>query len=50
MNPGSFGPDAFVEALAGTIADPVARISGVHLFTFNQVEETAAWQQRMKSA
>lgn len=50
MNPGAFGPDAFLGALAGTIADPVARVSGVHLFTFNQVEETAAWQQRMKSA
>jgi methylenetetrahydrofolate reductase (NADPH) len=49
MNPGSFGPDAFLEALAGTIADPAARVAGVHLFTFNQVEETAAWQQRMEA-
>jgi len=48
INPGSFGPDAFLEALAGTIADPVARVYGVHLFTFNQVEETAAWQKRME--
>ena len=47
INPGSFGPDAFLEALAGTVADPVARVDGVHLFTFNHVEETAAWQQRM---
>ena len=49
MNPGSFGPDAFLETLAGTIADPAARVAGVHLFTFNQVEETAAWQQRMEA-
>jgi methylenetetrahydrofolate reductase (NADPH) len=47
INPGSFGPDAFLEALAGTVADSVARVDGLHLFTFNQVEETAAWQQRM---
>ena len=49
INPGSFGPDAFLEALAGTIADPVADVGGVHLFTFNQVDATAAWQQRMEA-
>ena len=49
INPGSFGPDAFLEALGGTIADPVADVAGVHLFTFNQVEATAAWQQRMEA-
>jgi methylenetetrahydrofolate reductase (NADPH) len=49
INPGSFGPDAFLEALGGTIADPMADVGGVHLFTFNQVEETAAWQQRMEA-
>jgi methylenetetrahydrofolate reductase (NADPH) len=48
MNPGSYGPDAFLLALAGTIADPAAHVAGMHLFTFNQIEETAAWQQRME--
>jgi len=48
MNPGSFGPDAFLEALAGTITDQAAHVGGLHLFTFNHVEETAAWQQRME--
>ncbi|HET9270832.1 MAG TPA: hypothetical protein VFO31_21790, partial [Vicinamibacterales bacterium] len=48
MNPGSYGPDAFLVALAGTIADPAAHVAGMHLFTFNQIEETAAWQQRME--
>jgi methylenetetrahydrofolate reductase (NADPH) len=47
INPGSFGPDAFLEALAGTMADPVAAVTGIHLFTFNQIQETAAWQDRM---
>ena len=27
----SFGPDAFLLALAGTIADPMANVGGVHL-------------------
>jgi methylenetetrahydrofolate reductase (NADPH) len=49
ISPGSFGPDAFLEALAGTIANPEAGIGGLHLFTFNQVEATAAWQQRMEA-
>ena len=31
INPGSFGPDAFLLALAGTIADPMANVGGVHL-------------------
>jgi methylenetetrahydrofolate reductase (NADPH) len=47
MKQGSFGPDAFLEALAPTIADPSADVRGLHLFTFNQVEATAAWQARM---
>lgn len=47
MKKGSFGPDAFLETLAPTIADPVADVRGLHLFTFNQVEATAAWQARM---
>jgi methylenetetrahydrofolate reductase (NADPH) len=48
MTPGSFSPDAFILSLSGTIADPVASVVGLHLFTFNQVEATVAWQQRME--
>jgi methylenetetrahydrofolate reductase (NADPH) len=44
---GSFGPDAFIEQLAPTLADPVADVRALHVFTFNQVEQTAAWQRRM---
>lgn len=47
MKRGSFGPDAFLESLAPTLADPVADVRGLHVFTFNQVEATAAWQARM---
>jgi methylenetetrahydrofolate reductase (NADPH) len=43
----SFGPDALLEALAPTLADPVANVRALHLFTFNQVEATVAWQERM---
>ena len=44
---GSFGPDAFLEALAPTIADRAAHIQALHVFTFNQVANTADWQRRM---
>lgn len=44
---GSFGPDAFLKALAPTAVDPASKIHGLHVFTFNQVATTAAWQRRM---
>jgi len=45
--PGSFGPDAFLKALAPTLADRAANVRGLHVFTMNQVASTAAWQKRM---
>jgi methylenetetrahydrofolate reductase (NADH) len=44
---GSFGPDTFLEQLAPTLADATADVRALHVFTFNQVEQTAAWQRRM---
>jgi len=44
---GSFGPDAFLEQLAPTLADATADVRALHVFTFNQVEQTAAWQRQM---
>jgi methylenetetrahydrofolate reductase (NADPH) len=44
---GSFGPDTFLERLAPTLADATADVRALHVFTFNQVEQTAAWQRRM---
>ena len=45
--PGAFGPDAFLTTLAPMLADPQAGVRGLHVFTMNQVEATAKWQQRM---
>jgi methylenetetrahydrofolate reductase (NADPH) len=47
---GAFGPDGLLEALAPTIADPVAGVGGLHLFTFNQVASAATWQRAMLEA
>ena len=47
MRGGSFGPDAFLEALAPTLVDRDAHVHALHVFTFNQVANTADWQRRM---
>lgn len=47
MKGGSFGPDAFLRALAPTLADQMADVTTLHIFTFNQVDATVAWQERM---
>jgi methylenetetrahydrofolate reductase (NADPH) len=47
MRGGAFGPDAFLESLAPSLADAADDVRALHVFTFNQVEQTAAWQRRM---
>jgi methylenetetrahydrofolate reductase (NADPH) len=44
---GFYKPTGFVEALAPLIADRGARVTGLHLYTFNAVEATEAWRQSM---
>jgi len=44
---GKFGPDGILEALAPVLADSGVERDGAHVFTFNQVEATVAWRQRM---
>lgn len=42
---GLYKPTRFVEALAPLLADPAARVTGLHLYTFNGVEATDAWRR-----
>lgn len=44
---GFYKPTAFVEALAPLAAEPAAKVTGLHLYTFNAVEATEAWRQEM---
>jgi len=44
---GFYKPTGFVQDLAPLLADPVARVTGFHLYTFNAVEATEAWRQSM---
>ena len=43
----SFTPERLLGSLGSTLVEPKADVRALHLFTFNQVEETVAWQERM---
>jgi methylenetetrahydrofolate reductase (NADPH) len=45
--PGGYRPERFLRKSAGLLADPAARVAGLHFFTFNQVAETEDWRQRI---
>jgi methylenetetrahydrofolate reductase (NADPH) len=42
---GFYRPDALLEGIAPTVADPRADISGFHLYLFNAVEATETWRR-----
>ena len=42
-----FGTDAFVHRVAALAANDRLGIAGLHVFTFNQVEATEKWRQRL---
>jgi methylenetetrahydrofolate reductase (NADPH) len=44
---GFYKPTSFLEDLAPLLADPAARVTGLHLYTFNAVEATESWRQSM---
>src|SRR4051812_40214353 len=44
---GFYKPTGFVEGIAPLLADPEARVTGFHLYTFNAVEATDGWRQSM---
>jgi methylenetetrahydrofolate reductase (NADPH) len=43
--PGAYDPSRLLRRLAPTLADPSSHISGLHVFTFNQVDKTEAWRR-----
>ncbi len=47
LKPGSYSPDDLVQRLAPYASDEHHDIAGLHLYTFNQVEGTEQWRQRM---
>jgi methylenetetrahydrofolate reductase (NADPH) len=45
--PRVYTPTALVRELAPYIADPVARIAGFHIYTFNELERTEEWRRQL---
>jgi methylenetetrahydrofolate reductase (NADPH) len=43
--PGGFTGERFLERCAPVLARPEARVTGLHVYTFNQVAETEAWRR-----
>ncbi len=43
--PGGFTGEKFLEKCAPTLSAPEALVEGLHVYTFNQVAETAAWRK-----
>ena len=46
---GIYRPTGLLEQLAPVLADPVAGVVGLHLYTFNQVESTEAWRREYRA-
>ena len=42
---GIYKPNALMKGLAPVIADPEAKVVGLHVYTFNNVPATEAWRQ-----
>jgi methylenetetrahydrofolate reductase (NADPH) len=42
--PGGFTGESFLEKCAPTLSAPEALVEGLHVYTFNQIAETAAWR------
>lgn len=42
-----YSPTRLLNALAGPIADPGARIAGLHIYTFNELEQTERWRRQL---
>jgi methylenetetrahydrofolate reductase (NADPH) len=42
-----YTPTKLLEQLAPSFADPAARIAGVHVYTFNELERTERWRRQL---
>jgi methylenetetrahydrofolate reductase (NADH) len=45
--PGGYSPERFLRKAAGFLGDEAMNVTGLHVFTFNQVAETEAWRQQL---
>jgi len=43
--PGGYSPDRFLDRAAPVVTAPSAGVAGLHLFTFNQLQQTELWRR-----
>ena len=47
IQPGGYAPERFSTGLMPEMARPEMKVSGIHIFTFNEIEPTEQWRQQM---
>jgi len=47
IQPGGYAPERFSTGLMPEMARPETKVSGIHVFTFNEIEPTEQWRQQM---
>jgi methylenetetrahydrofolate reductase (NADPH) len=45
--PGGYSPERLLSRLAAALSSPAANVEGLHLFTFNQVQQTEQWRRAL---
>jgi methylenetetrahydrofolate reductase (NADPH) len=45
--PGGYSPERLLDRTGATLADPASVVEGLHLFTFNQVQQTEQWRSAL---
>ena len=50
LGPGGYDPGELLEDLGDSLVDPLLRIEGLHIYTFNRCEATEAWRQEYLEA
>jgi len=45
--PGAYQPERLLDRIGSALADPESLVTGLHLFTFNQVSQAEQWRQRL---
>jgi methylenetetrahydrofolate reductase (NADPH) len=45
--PGGYSPDRLLARVGATLTSPAARVEGLHLFTFNQIQQTELWRRAL---
>jgi methylenetetrahydrofolate reductase (NADPH) len=45
--PGGYSPDRLLARTGAVLADPASAVAGLHIFTFNQIQQTEQWRRSL---